>query len=89
MNNPKFKKGDICICNLKLSKRFRSGKEFTTHKKGAKVRIIKCKTNGKIYYYSVYNLHFKRYESIGEIYLTLDLEEIRKLHIDKILSTQK
>ncbi len=83
-----FKKGDICICRLRLYRRLNSkyGKGKMISEKNLKVRIIKIKENQLNPIYSVFNLKYKRYECISEYYLTLDIEESREVKIKRILN---
>lgn len=82
----KFKKGDICICKLKLTNRSNSSK-ITLKKKDCKVRIVSIggKSPSESYWYNVYNIDFNRYEKIGEIFLKLDISENRQIKLNNIL----
>lgn len=82
----KFKRGDICICKLNLTKRSKSSKT-TLKKKDCKVRITSLggENSRGACWYNVYNIDFNRYEKIGEIFLQLDISENRQIKLNKLL----
>ena len=85
INNPKFKKGDICISKYQ-SRSYKTG----LIKRNCKVRITSIsKYDNNVKCYNVYNIDFKRYEIIGEFYLELDLSEKRDRKLEELLNDIK
>ena len=90
-DQPRFGKGDRAICKCKLKRKNKKplgGKwEYIIN---AKIRIISIEDN--LGYkqpsnplYRVYNLDFKRYELIEDVYLKSDVSYNRELKLNKIL----
>jgi hypothetical protein len=84
ISNPKFKKGDICISKYQS----RSNKTGLI-KRNCKVRITSISRYDNVKCYNVYNIDFKRYETIGEFYLELDLSETRDRKLEELLNDIK
>lgn len=91
MPKPKFKKGDICRCSLRL-KKGKINLEGVTNRidnrvfnNNCQVRIISSHETINGFTYNVYNITFDRYEKIGQLYLKLDVGEMRNRKINDLL----
>jgi len=94
MSNKKyrFEKGDRAICMSKLKRKVKNrkpGQSPWEYMVKSKVRIISVAENfghkqPSNPLYRVYNLDFKRYENIEDVYLKFDIEYIRDTKLNKI-----